>query len=156
MSTTRLTRHVAAPRAAVYRALLDARAVAMWRVPEGMTSHVHLFEPREGGRFRVSLTYDAPTGTGKTGPHTDTYHGSFVRLVPDTQVVEAVAFETDEGAMQGEMLVTITLTDAEDGGTDVEYVHAGVPPGVKPADNEAGSRMALDKLAALVEYGGST
>jgi hypothetical protein len=48
-------------------------------VPTGMTSHVHAFDAREGGSFRISLTYDAPTGTGKTTAHTDTYHGRFVR-----------------------------------------------------------------------------
>jgi hypothetical protein len=48
------------------------------------------------------------------------------------------------------MTVTITLVDA-DGGTDVLGVHAGLPPGVPPADNETGWRMALAKLAALVE-----
>jgi hypothetical protein len=31
-----------------------------------VTSQVDAFEAREGGRFRISLTYDAPTGTGKT------------------------------------------------------------------------------------------
>jgi uncharacterized protein YndB with AHSA1/START domain len=66
MSSTRIRRHVNAPRAIVYRALLDARAVATWMVPTGMTSHVHAFDAREGGSFRISLTYDAPTGAGKT------------------------------------------------------------------------------------------
>lgn len=119
-------------------------------VPSGMTSHVHAFEAREGGAFRISLTYDAPTGTGKTSAHTDTYHGRFVRLVPNEQVVEVMEFETSDPAMQGEMTVTITLSDAQ-GGTDVLGVHDGLPPGVSPADNETGWRMALDKLAALVE-----
>jgi len=41
-------------------------------VPIGMTSHVHAFDAREGGLFRVSLTYDAPSSTGKTTAHTDT------------------------------------------------------------------------------------
>jgi hypothetical protein len=72
VSSTRISRHVNAPRATVYRALLDARAVATWMVPTGMTSHVHAFDPREGGSFRISLTYDAPTGAGKTTAHTDT------------------------------------------------------------------------------------
>ncbi len=52
-TSTRLTQHINAPRAAVYRALLDAHAVATWMVPDGMTSHVHLFEPREDGAFRI-------------------------------------------------------------------------------------------------------
>ncbi len=151
---TRVRRHVNAPRADVYRALLDARAVAAWKVPTGMTSKVHEFDPREGGAFRVSLTYDEPTGTGKTTSHTDTYHGRFGRLVPDEQVVEVMEFETADPSMRGEMTVTYTLTDA-DGGTDVLTVHEGLPSGVAPGDNETGWRMALDKLAAFVEAGRS-
>jgi uncharacterized protein YndB with AHSA1/START domain len=136
----------------VYRALLDAHAVTTWKVPTGMTSQVHTFEPHEGGSFRISLTYDAPTGTGKTTPHTDTYHGRFVKLVPNEQVVEVLEFETADPALRGEMTITTTLADA-DGGTDVLAVHDGLPPGLSPADNEAGWRMALAKLAALVEAG---
>ena len=152
MSSTRITRHINAPRAAVYRALLDARAVATWKVPTGMTSHVHAFDAREGGSFRISLTYDAPTGTGKTTARTDTYHGRFVKLVPNEQVVEVDEFETADPALRGEMTITITLVDA-DGGTDLHAVHDGLPPGVAPADNELGWRLALAKLAALVEAG---
>lgn len=152
MSTisTRASRHIKAARANVYRALLDARAVAIWMVPDGMTSHVHMFEAREGGSFRISLSYDEQTGTGKTTAHTDTYHGRFIKLVPNEQVVEAMEFETADDSMRGEMMVTFTLTDA-DGGTDVLAVHDNLPSGLSPADNETGWRMALDKLAALVE-----
>ncbi len=153
MTSTRITRHFNAPAAAVYRALLDPRAVARWKVPDGMTCQVHAFDPREGGSFRISLTYDAPGGTGKTTPHTDTYHGRFVTLVPNEQIVEADEFETDDPALRGEMTITITLR-AVDGGTDLLAVHEGLPPGVSPADNETGWRMALAKLAALVETGG--
>jgi uncharacterized protein YndB with AHSA1/START domain len=152
MSSTRINRRVKAPRAIVYRALLDARAVATWMVPTGMTSHVHAFDAREGGLFRVSLTYDAPTGTGKTTAHTDTYHGRFVKLVPNEQVVEVDEFETTDPALRGEMTITITLADA-DGGTDVLGLHEGLPSGASIADNETGWRMALAKLAALVEAG---
>ena len=152
MSTisTRISRHIKAARANVYRALLDAGAVATWMVPDGMTSHVHMFEAREGGSFRISLTYDEPTGTGKTTAHTDVYHGRFTKLVPNEQVVEAMEFETADDSMRGEMMGTFTLTDA-DGGTDVLAVHDNLPPGLSPADNETGWRMALDKLAALLE-----
>jgi uncharacterized protein YndB with AHSA1/START domain len=146
----RLHRHVNAPRADVYRALLDARAIATWMVPDGMTSQVHEFDAREGGRFRVSLTYDEPTGTGKSSEHTDTYHGQFVKLIPDEQVIEVMEFETADLSMQGEMRITFTLTDAE-GGTDVHAVHDNLPPGLSPADNELGWRMSLDKLAIFVE-----
>jgi uncharacterized protein YndB with AHSA1/START domain len=152
MSSTRISRHINAPRATVYRALLDPRAVARWKVPDGMTSQVHAFDAREGGSFRISLTYDAQTGTGKTTAHTDTYHGSFAKLVPDKQVVEVVVFETTDPALRGEMTITTTLTDAN-GGTDVLLVFEGLPRGVPPADNETGTQMALAKLAALVEAG---
>jgi uncharacterized protein YndB with AHSA1/START domain len=150
--STRTSRHFHAPPARVYQALLDAQAVAAWMVPEGMTSHVHAFEAREGGSFRISLTYNTPTGTGKTSEHTDTYHGHFVTLVPNTRVVEVMEFETADPTMRGEMTVTFTLADAG-GGTDMVAVHDNLPAGVSPADNETGWRMALDKLAALVEAG---
>jgi uncharacterized protein YndB with AHSA1/START domain len=137
----------------VYHALLDARAVAMWMVLSGMTSHVHAFDPREGGAFRISLMYNEPTGTGKTTAHTDTYHGCFVKLVTNEQVVELVEFETIDPELGGEMTITISLTDAEGGGTDVLAVHDGLPRGVPTADNEAGWREALTRLAGLVEAG---
>jgi len=152
MSATRISRRINAARAIVYRALVDKQAVATWMVPTGMTSHVHAFDPREGGAFRISLTYDAPTGTGKSTAHTDTYHGRFVKLVANEQVVEVVEFETADPALRGEMTITISLDDV-DGGTDVVAVHDGLPPGLSAADNEAGWRSSLTKLAALVEAG---
>ncbi len=150
MTSTRISCHINAPRAIVYRALLDARAIAKWKVPDGMTCHVHAFDAREGGSFRISLTYDAPSGTGKTTAHTDTYHGRFVKLVPNEQVVEVDEFETENPALRGKMTITFTLADT-DGGTNLMAVHDGLPRGVSPADNETGWRMALAKLAALVE-----
>jgi hypothetical protein len=44
---------------------------------------VHEFQAREGGKFRISLTYDSPARAGKTAANTDTYHGRFVTLTPD-------------------------------------------------------------------------
>jgi uncharacterized protein YndB with AHSA1/START domain len=150
MTSTRISRHLRAPRPVVYRTLLDPDAIAKWRVPAGMTSRVHCFDAREGGAFRVSLTYDAPGVTGKTTANVDTYQGRFVKLVTDEQVVEAVEFDTEDPMMKGEMTITIALADA-DGGTDLHAVHDGLPPGLSSTDNETGWRMALAKLAALVE-----
>jgi uncharacterized protein YndB with AHSA1/START domain len=152
VSSTRITFRVNAPRARVYRALLDERAVATWMVPDGMTSHVHAFDAREGGAFRISLTYDAPTSTGKSTAHTDTYHGRFVTLVPDRQVVEVLEFETTDPALRGEMTITFTLADAGPT-TELIAVHEGLPPGLSPEDNELGWRMSLAKLAALLQRG---
>ncbi len=151
LATTRLHQHVDAPPAKVYHALIDANAVATWMVPNGMTSHVHEFEGREGGSFRISLTYDAPAGKGKTTEHTDTYHGHFVELIPNEQVVEVMEFETTDPAMRGEMTITFMLEEAEGSGTDVLAIHENVPSGISPADNETGWRMSLEKLARLVE-----
>ena len=115
-----------------------------------MTCDVHEFDAREGGSFRISLTYDSPTGTGKTSAHTDTYHGHFLKLVLNEQVVEVLEFETTDPGLRGEMTITTTLADAG-GATDVLVVHEGIPGGVATIDNETGTRMSLAKLAALVE-----
>ena len=150
MNPTQITQHINAPRESVYRALLDPAAIAQWKVPDGMTCHVHHFEPHEGGTFRISLIYEAPTESGKTNASTDTYHGRFLRLIPNEQITEVDEFETDDPAMRGEMTITIRLTDSTVG-TDLCATHHGLPAGVSPTDNETGWRMALTKLAALVE-----
>lgn len=150
MASTRTKCHVNASPAVVYRALIDAEAIARWRVPDGMTSHVHEFDAREGGSFRISLTYESPTSAGKSTAHTDTYHGYFEKLLADEEVVEVLEFETDDPDLRGEMRITTILVQA-DGGTDVVVLHEGIPSGVSPTDNETGTRMALAKLAAWVE-----
>ena len=156
MYSTRVSTHVSAAPSEVYRALLDADSIARWRAPDDMTALVHEFDAREGGRFRVSLTYDEPTDPdaprGKTTTRTDTYHGRFVTLVPDRLVVEVTEFETDDPALRGAMTMTTILTPSE-GGTEVAIVHEGVPDAVPPADNEAGTRMALANLARMLEEG---
>lgn len=149
LRTTHLRRHIAAPRPRVYQALLDPAALPFWKVPNGMTLEVHQFEPREGGAIRISLTYDAPSATGKTTAHTDTYHGRLVRLVPNELIVEVDEFESDDPALRGEMTITIALADA-DGGTELVATHEGLPSAVSLPDNETGWNMALDKLAAFV------
>ena len=136
----------------MYAALLDPTAVERWRVPDDMRAEVHEFDAREGGRFRVSLTYvdDRP---GKTTGGTDTYAGTFTRLDPDLVVVETMAFESDDEAMTNPMTMTTTLADAPDGGCLVTMVHEGVPDALRPEDNEVGMTMALDHLAQYVEGG---
>ena len=119
-------------------------------VPDGMTSCVHSFDGREGGAFRISLSYETPTTAGKTTDQTDSFHGRFVKLVPDCEVVQAVEFETGDPALQGEMTITYLLAD-DDGGTRLTGRHENLPPGVSPTDNELGWNMAIEKLAKLVE-----
>jgi len=150
VATTKVSRLIRAPRSLVYRALLDPEAVRQWMVPDGMTSEIHMFEPREGGVFRISLTYDMATTTGKTTSQTDSFHGRFTELVPETKVVQVVEFDTEDPAMLGEMTITYTLADAADG-THLTGLHENLPPGVNPADNDLGWRISLGKLASLVE-----
>jgi uncharacterized protein YndB with AHSA1/START domain len=149
MYSMRVSGHVHAPRRVVYQALLDAEAIAAWRVPEGMTSTVHEFHPVQGGSFRISLTYRSPAAVGKSTARTDTYHGRFVTLRPDEQVVEELEFETDDPAMLGTITMTTMLTDAG-AGTEVVIVHDGLPDAVPAADNEVGTRMALQNLDRLL------
>jgi uncharacterized protein YndB with AHSA1/START domain len=97
---------IRAPRERVYRALLDAGAVQRWMVADGTTSQVHEFDARPGGTFRISLTYDTETGTGKTSEQTDTFHGTFTELVPDRLVVQRGEVETDDPDLRGAMRIT--------------------------------------------------
>jgi uncharacterized protein YndB with AHSA1/START domain len=150
MYTTRVARLIRAPRAEVYAALIEANAIARWRVPDGMSSYVHNFDAREGGEYRISLTYERTDQQGKTGAHTDTYHGRFLRLVPNEQVVEELEFETDDPLLKGAMTMTTTLSDA-DGGTEIVVVHEAIPDAIPASDNELGTRMALANLARLLE-----
>lgn len=149
-SSTRVTQMIRAPRVDVYTTLLSAQAVGHWLVPDGMTCHVHAFEPRVGGYFRISLTYNSPAEQGKSSAHTDTYHGTFVELIPNRKVVQIMEFETDDPRMQGEMRVTYEITDNADG-TLLHALHDSVPEGISPADNETGWRMSLAKLKHLLE-----
>jgi len=153
-ASTRVSRIIKAPRRAVYEACLDPDAVASWRVPDNMTAHVHVFDPREGGTYRMSLTYRDPKQSpgGKSSEDTDTFQGRFVELVPDEKIVEAIEFDSRDPAFAGEMKMTTRLVDA-DGGTEVTILSQDLPPGIRPEDNEEGTRQALQKLAALLEKG---
>jgi uncharacterized protein YndB with AHSA1/START domain len=153
--TTRIEQHVNAPRARVYRALVDPQAVAAWQVPDGMTAIVHEFEVREGGAIRISLAYADQDERGKSHDNVDTFGGHFVRVVPDERVEQALEFETDDPGLQGTMRVSYTLRDAGDGGTDVVGVHEGLPEGLSPEQNQEGWQMSLRKLAELVEQDAS-
>ncbi|HET6627531.1 MAG TPA: SRPBCC domain-containing protein [Nocardioidaceae bacterium] len=150
MYSTRASREMRATPAQVYRALVDGDLIERWRVPDGMTGQVHELDAHEGGRFRVSLTYDRGAEAGKSSAHTDTYRGRFLRLVENEMVVEVLEFKTDDPALGGEMTMTTAITQTAEGAS-VVMVHDGVPDAVRRADNQAGMEMALARLAALVE-----
>ena len=154
-ASTRVSRTIRAPRTVIYAAFLDGEAVAQWLPPESMSGAVHLFEPREGGRFRISLIYQDPANAlpGKSGESTDTVAGRFAELILDERIVWAVEFESTDAAFSGEMTVTWTLADAGPA-TEVTVLMENLPPGVRPEDNQAGSRSTLENLAAYVERSG--
>lgn len=149
MSTTKSTQVIDAPPDRVFRTLLDPALIPQWRVPAGMRCHIHECDPRAGGHFRVSLTYDAPSATGKSSAHTDTYHGHFAEIEPSTRIVEVLEFETSNPELQGEMRIT-TILSAVGRATALTVLHEGLPSGVTPSENEEGWRQSLAKLAALL------
>jgi uncharacterized protein YndB with AHSA1/START domain len=147
-----ISRVIKAPRTKIYQAFIDPQAVAEWFAPATMHAHVHTFDPREGGEFRISLTYQNPedAGRGKTSGGTDTYHGRFVELVPDERIVEVIEFESQDPRFAGEMRMTVAFADVDEG-TEVSLRYENVPTGIRPEDNVVGSRESLQKLAAFVE-----
>ena len=105
----------------------------------------------------MTLHFDDPTVDGKSSASTDSFSGTFVDLVHGSRVVEHAVFEADDPAFAGTMIMTTTLTDAQSSADDagpatiVTIRHDGIPTGVDPADDETGTRMALRRLAELVE-----
>jgi uncharacterized protein YndB with AHSA1/START domain len=151
-ASTRVSRTIKAPRTAVYRACLDPDALASWRVPENMRGHMHTFDRSIGGAFRMTLAYQDPerSSDGKTSAGMDTFQGRFAELIADEKIVEVIEFEFHDSGFAGEMKITTTFVDADDG-TEITVLCEGIPSGVLPQDNEVGTAQALEKLAALLE-----
>lgn len=150
--STLVSRVIKAPRHAVYQAFLDPDSVAAWLTPGTMTAEVHTFDPREGGAFRITLTYHEQAGrsAGKSSENTDTYQGHFGTLIQDELVEEIIEFESDDPQFAGVMRMIAKLSDTPDG-TAIDLVCEDIPPGVRLEDNIAGCESSLGKLAALLE-----
>nr|WP_235498159.1 MULTISPECIES: SRPBCC domain-containing protein [unclassified Frankia] len=148
---TQVSWRIWAPRPAVYRALLDPTMIVRWRAATGTHAQVHTFEAREGGTFRISLTRHQPAQAAAIAVPTGTYHGRFLRLVPDSQVIERLAFQTDDPPAAVTMTTTTTLSDAAAGATTVLVAHHGIPDAIPATETETATRMTLAKLAELVE-----
>lgn len=152
MRTDTATRLVRAAPEAVYTAFVDEEALMAWLPPRGMTGRVLLFEPREGGRYRIELALegDAHAVTGKTTARTDIASGRFVALEPGRRIVQTVEFESADPAFAGTMVMTWSL-DPAPGGTSVGVSAANVPPGISEADHRAGLASSLANLARFLE-----
>ena len=140
---------VAAAPDTLYRAFVDPAALMAWLPPKGMSGRVLLFEPWDGGRYRIELRYDG-AGAGKTTARSDISAGRFLALEPGRRIVQSVQFESDDPRYAGEMIVTWSL-DPAPGGTTVTVTAANVPSGISAADHEAGLASSLENLARFVE-----
>jgi uncharacterized protein YndB with AHSA1/START domain len=153
--STSVSRRIKAPRHTVYQAFMSGEAVAAWLAPGTMQAQVHRFEPREGGEIHMSLKYqnldESPDGKGgKSSADSDTFKGRFAELVPDEKIVWITEFDSSEAEFAGEMSLTWSFVDVE-GGTEVTILCENIPQGIRPEDNEEGSRSSLENLAAFVE-----
>ncbi len=141
---------VASPQA-IYEALVDPDALVAWLPPGGMSGRFEWFELREGGGYRLVLTYsDSSAGRGKASADTDVVEARFVELIPGERVVQSVDFESDDPAFSGTMTMTWTLAASVEG-TRVEIRADDVPRGISAEDHAAGLASSLANLAAYLD-----
>lgn len=149
---TSVSRIIKAPRRTLYQAFMDPQALVKWLPPQGMRGHVDAFDARQGGAYRMALTYEERDHAvrGKTTEHSDVVQGQFVELVPDERIVQRVEFETTDPAFAGAMTMTWRFADVP-GGTEVTVLCENAPEGIRPGDQELGMRSSLENLTAFAE-----
>ena len=125
----------------VYRAFLDADALAKWLPPNGFTCKVHQLDPKVGGRHRMSFTN---FGTG----HAHSFGGEYLELVPHERIRYTDKF--DDPNLPGEMRTTVTLKQVSCG-TELNVVQEGIPDVIPPEACCLGWQESLVLLAKLVE-----
>jgi uncharacterized protein YndB with AHSA1/START domain len=140
-NTVRLHRVVAARPEKVYRAFLDADAMAKWLPPNGFTCKVHHMDPKVGGTFRMSFT-NFSTGNGHA------FGGEYLELIPHERIRYTDKF--DDPNLPGIMDVTVTLK-AVSVGTEIDIVQAGIPSVIPVEACYLGWQQSLRQLAELVE-----
>ena len=140
-NTIRLHRVLRATPEKIYRAFLDADAMAKWLPPNGFTGKVHQLEAKIGGTYKMSFTNFT---TGKT----HSFGGKYLELVPHERIRHTDAF--DDPNLPGEMQTTITLKKVSCG-TEVSIVQEGVPAVIPPEGCYLGWQESLTLLAELVE-----
>ena len=140
-NTIRLHRVLRAAPERVYRAFLDADALAKWLPPNGFTGKVHQLEAKVGGAHRMSFTNFA---TGQS----HSFGGTYLELVPQERLRYTDKF--DDPNLAGELQVTVTLK-AVAVGTELSIVQEGVPAVIPPEVCYLGWQESLALLAKLVE-----
>ena len=140
-NTVRLHRVLRAAPEKVYRAFLDAEAMAKWLPPNGFTAKVHELDARVGGRHRMSFT-NFGTGNGHS------FGGSFLELVPHERIRYTDKF--DDPNLPGELRVTVSLKKVSCG-TELSIVQEGLPDVIPLEACYLGWQESLAQLAKLVE-----
>lgn len=140
-STIRLHRVLRTTPEKVYRAFLDAEAMAKWLPPNGFTGKVHQIDARVGGTYRMSFT-NFSTG------HSHSFGGKYLELVQNERIRHTDAF--DDPNLPGEMQTTITLSKVSCG-TELNIVQEGVPSAIPAEACYLGWQESLTLLAKLVE-----
>jgi uncharacterized protein YndB with AHSA1/START domain len=141
MSTVQLHRVLRAAPERVYRAFLDADAMAKWLPPDGFTGKVHQMDAQVGGRHRMSFTNFS---TGKS----HSFGGKYLELRPGELIRYTDTF--DDPGLPGEMQVTVTLS-AVSCGTELRVVQEGIPEVIPAEACYLGWQESLTLLARLVE-----
>lgn len=135
----------------VFAALIDPEALEKWLPPSGMRGRFESFDMREGGSYRMVLTYDDPSGApGKTTSDSDVSEVRIVRIVPGELLVQEVDFDSDDPAFTGTMHMEWRLNGGKDG-TTVEFEARGVPNGIRAGDHAEGLTSSLSNLARYLE-----
>ena len=147
---TRTSRIIKASREVLYRAFTDPEALAAWLSPREMTGKVHEFDARVDGGYRMSLFYPASgqEHRGKTSEREDRFTARFVELTPPSKIVQVISFDSVDPAFAGEMTMEVTFEE-RDGGTKVTIAFENIPPGIRPEDNDAGTRSSLESWPAM-------
>ena len=139
--TVQLHRVLRAPPERVYRAFLDADAMAKWLPPHGFTCKVHHMEAKVGGTFRMSFS-NFTTGNGHA------FGGEYLELVPHALIRYTDRF--DDPNLPGELRVTVSLTQVSCG-TELNIVQAGIPEVIPTEMCYLSWQESLAQLAKLVE-----
>jgi len=140
-STVRLHRVLRAPPERVYRAFLDADAMAKWLPPHGFTGKVHHLDAKVGGTYKMSFTNFSGGGSHSFG-------GKFLELVPNERIRHTDKF--DDANLPGEMTTTVSLKKVSVG-TEVTIVQEGIPEPIPAEACYLGWQESLTLLAQLVE-----
>lgn len=136
---------------AVYRAFAEPGAMERWMPPGNMSGEMLHFDFREGGSYRMRLTYAEPQrGRGKSSEDSDLAEVRLTRLVDGRRIEQEVTFESADPVFAGVMRVIWTF-QPNSSGTLVTVRAENVPSGIRPEDHEAGLNSPLDSLAAFVE-----